>query len=270
MIDIHSHILFGVDDGAVDLDDALALAKIYAAAGYRQVVATPHARMDSLPSNTFGETIRGCVDQLNNYLDTCFVPLEILPGMEVGLDPLLPQMVAQGVILTLADSKYLLVETPFWQLPLNWWDVIFLLAARGTTVIFAHPERCAQVASTPDLLEKMARAGAKFQLNWDSFAGAYGHRVAQVARFMIRHGFVHCLATDSHNADRRNAACVRGIMSELEGLVGDENCKLIAVDNPARVVQDKMLLDMDFEKMPPSMRRKKRGGLMGIFAWVKG
>lgn len=267
MIDIHSHILFGVDDGAVDLEDSLALAKIYAEAGYRQVVATPHAVADSLHFETFGKTVRGMVKRLNTHLRKHAVPLMLLPGMEVGLEPLLPQMVTKGVVLTLADTNYLLVETPFWRLPLNWWEIIFSLASRRTTVIFAHPERCAQLAEKPDMLVKMNRSGAKFQLNWDSFSGAYGSRVARLARYMACKGFVHCLATDSHDAHRRHAGYVRSIMSELKGLVGEENLKRIAVDNPARVVRGEALLDMDLDKMLQPIGREKFWSMMGF--WKK-
>ena len=140
MIDIHSHILYGVDDGAEEPSDSIDLARIYVEAGFRQVVATPHAEIDSLPSKNFARTIRGLVTQLNRALRELGLELVLLPGMEVGLDPLLPKMAKQKEILTLANSHYLLVETPFNNLPLNWWEIVFGLASRGVVVIFAHPE----------------------------------------------------------------------------------------------------------------------------------
>lgn len=259
MIDIHSHILFGVDDGAAGLGDSLALARIYEEAGYRQVVATPHAELDSLPVQNYGRSIRVGVDRLNQHLDKHHVAVKVLTGMEVGLDPQLPEMVAQAGILTLADTKYLLVETPFSRLPLNWWEIVFLLASGGITVIFAHPERCAQVANSLELLHRMVRAGAKFQVNWDSFSGAYGRVVANVARFMARKGFIHCLATDSHDAMNRHAGNVRAIAVQLRGLIGVKNLRRISIENPDRVVKGKALLEMDLGKMPKLVRRKEIG-----------
>jgi protein-tyrosine phosphatase len=256
MIDIHSHILFGVDDGAASLADSLSLARIYEKAGYRQVVATPHAELDSLPIKNYGSNIRAGVNRLNQYLEKHQMALKVLTGMEVGLDPKLSDMVARGRILTLADTKYLLVETPFSRLPLNWWEIVFLLASGGITVIFAHPERCAQVPSCHDLLEKMAQAGAKFQVNWDSFTGAYGSMVANVARLMARKGFIHCLATDSHDAADRHAGNVRAIAVQLKDFIGAENLRRIAVENPTRVVQDKTLLEMDLGLIPKKIRKK--------------
>jgi protein-tyrosine phosphatase len=267
MIDIHSHILSGVDDGASGLEGSLALARIYQQTGYQQVVATPHAELDSLPLGNFGKSLRTRVDRLNQHLEKQHLALKILTGMEVGLDPQLPEMVAQGKILTLADTKYLLVETPFSRLPLNWWEIVFLLASGGITVIFAHPERCAQVADNLELLHRILQAGAKFQVNWDSFTGAFGRKAADVARYMARKGFIHCLATDSHNATHRHAGNVRSIALQLKVLIGVENLRRIAVENPAKVIQGKTLLEMDPEEMPKHVRRKRFGKKM--LSWTK-
>ncbi len=259
MIDIHSHILFGVDDGAAEPEESLGLARVYVESGYRTVIATPHAQVDSLPSPYFARTVCGLVNSLNHALLEKGIELTVMPGMEVGLDPLLPEIVAKGKILTLAGTRYLLVETPFEKLPLNWWEVVFKLTAGGIVVIFAHPERCAQVADEPEILDQMAQAGAKFQVNWDSFSGAYGRQVAGVARSMARKGFIHCLATDSHDPNVRNADNVSAIGRHLKELIGDENLRRIAVENPARVIQGKALLEMDHGVMPERVVEKKMG-----------
>lgn len=269
MIDIHSHILFDVDDGASGIEESLALARFYKEAGYRQVVATPHAAVDSFPVKNHAMSIRVGVNRLNRQLRKNRVAVKILPGMEVGLDPQLPMMVVQEQILTLADSNYLLVETPFQQLPLNWWEIVSLLAASGIVVIFAHPERCAQLADHPELLDQMALAGVKFQVNWDSFLGAYGSQVAKVARLMARKGFIHCLATDSHDLKTRNAGNVSEISARLIGWIGANNLKRIAMENPRRVLQSQALLDMELAKMPGSIDTKKIGRGMRFWQRLK-
>lgn len=269
MIDIHSHILFGVDDGAAELEESLAMARVYAKSGYCAVIATPHTEVDSLPSEQYAKTVRGLVNSLNHSLLEQGIELVVLPGMEVGLDPLLPEMVAQGKILTLAGTRYLLVETAFERLPLNWWEVVFKLAARGIIVIFAHPERCVQVADDPEILDQMAQAGAKFQVNWDSFSGAYGRRVAHVARSMARKGFIHCLATDSHDSNVRNAGHVRVIGRGLKGFIGEDNLRRVAEDNPARVVQGRPLLEMDHGDMPKLVAKKKAARKFWFWPWLR-
>lgn len=259
MIDIHSHILFGIDDGAATQKDSLDLARIYLTFGYRHVVATPHAEVDSLPTKYYARAVRGLVDDLNHYLFKQKVELVVMPGMEVGLDPLLPEMVEQEKILTLTGSRYLLVETPLNQMPLNWWEIVFKLTSRNIVVIFAHPERCAQVADDPRILDQMANAGAKFQVNWDSFTGAYGRQVAKVARSMARKGFIHCLATDSHDPNDRNASNVYEIGRCLKDLIGDKNLRRIAEENPAKVIQNKPLLEINPYEIPKRLVEKKAG-----------
>ena len=257
MIDIHSHILSGVDDGASGLEVSLALANIYEKAGYRQVVATPHAELDSLLVQNYGENIRIKVCQLNKHFKKHDIDLRVLAGMEVGLDPQLPQKIAQGVILTLADTKYLLVETPFSQLPLNWWDIVFLLSTAGFTAIFAHPERCAQVVQYSEIMYNLLHAGVKFQVNWDSFLGAFGTRAADAAWYMARKGLIHCLATDSHDSTDRHAGNVQKIAKHLAAIIGPDNLKRIAVENPNRVIENKELLEMDCDKITKPLLVKK-------------
>jgi protein-tyrosine phosphatase len=269
VIDIHSHILFGIDDGAAELEQSLALARVYVKSGYRTVVATPHAAVDSLPTESYARTVKGLVNSLNHSLLEQGIELVVMSGMEAGLDPLLPEMVAQRKILTLAGTRYLLVETSFELLPLSWWEVVFKLAAKGIVAIFAHPERCAQVADNPEVLDQMAQAGAKFQVNWDSFAGANGRRVARVAESMARQGFIHCLATDSHNPNGRNAGNVREIGRQIKGLIGDENFRRIARENPARVIQGKPLLEMDHGDMPELLGKKKASRKFWIWPKLK-
>ena len=235
------------------------IARVYEEAGYQQVVATPHAEVDSLPSKDYSISIRTGVHRLNSYLEKLNSVVKVLPGMEVGLDPQLPEMVTQGAILTLADTNYLLVETPFNRLPVNWWEIVFSLASGGITVVFAHPERCAQVGDSFELVQRMFMSGAKFQVNWDSFAGAYGRGVANMARRMARKGFIHCLATDSHDIYRRHAGTVRSIAFQLKGLIGSENLRRIAVINPAKVIRGEALLEMDLEEIPLQARRTTVG-----------
>lgn len=269
MIDIHSHILFGLDDGAKAMNESIALARNYEKVGYRWVIATPHAMVDSFPIENYGKSIQSRVEILNLQLKKNHVAVTILPGMEVGLDPKLPKMLAQEQILTLADSNYLLLETPFQQLPMNWWEIVFLLATKGIIVIFAHPERCAQVADNPNLLDQIIKTGAKFQVNWGSFSGAYGSHVANVAVYMARKGYIHCLATDSHDHKTRNAGNVPDISAKLEGLIGSKNLKRIAVENPKRLIQGKELLDMELAKMPRSYRRNRIKRIMRLYREMK-
>jgi protein-tyrosine phosphatase len=256
MIDLHSHILPSIDDGAADMAASLELARLYVAAGFKMVVATPHARSGEC-SARYARAIVEAVDGLNREFYRHEIDLRVLPGMEVELDARLPAQVAAGALIPLAGKRHLLVETPFMRLPLSWQNMVFDLAAMDITVVFAHPERCAQLAESPGLIDEMAASGACLQVNWDSFAGAHGRTARHVARHMARHGLIHCLATDSHDPLHRHPGMVPGLKAEVAGRVGPENLALMCRDNPLQVVNGRPMQAMDTDTIPLRARRKR-------------
>ena len=256
MIDLHSHILPGLDDGAVDLEESLRLARGYAAAGFTVVVATPHARSGECSAG-FARTVMDGVDRLNRELERQAVDIRVLPGMEVEIDARLPAHIADGTVIPLAGKNHLLVETPFMRMPLSWHNMVFDLAAVGITVVFAHPERCAQLAETPQLIEEMAAGGACLQVNWDSFTGAHGRQARHTARRMARQGLIHCLATDSHDSLHRHPGGVAAIKDQVADLVGLENLERISRHNPRQVINGLPMQALDTTTIPLRVRKKR-------------
>jgi protein-tyrosine phosphatase len=235
MIDLHAHILPGIDDGAADPAASLELARQYVAAGFETVVATPHARAGGF-SKASAQAVRDSVDRLNRALRANRIDLNVLPGMEVELDGRLPRHVADGAVIPLAGKNHLLVETPFWQMPLGWQNVLYDLESCGMTVVFAHPERCAQLMQKPQLLEEMADRGAFLQVNWSSLAGFHGRHVQRLACHMARQGLVHCVGTDCHDPVSRHPGLAIDGIRFLSGLVDRDDFERIVHDNPQRVV----------------------------------
>ena len=256
MIDLHSHILPGLDDGAADLEESLRLARGYAAAGFTVVVATPHARSGECSAG-FARTVMDGVDRLNRELERQAVDIRVLPGMEVEIDARLPAHIADGTVIPLAGKNHLLVETPFLRMPLAWHNMVFDLAAVGITVVFAHPERCAQLAETPQLIEEMAAGGACLQVNWDSFTGAHGRQARHTARRMARQGLIHCLATDSHDSLHRHPGGVAAIKDQVADLVGLENLERISRHNPLQVINGLPMQALDTTTIPLRVRKKR-------------
>ena len=95
-------------------------------------------------------------------------------------------------------------------------------------MIFAHPERCAQIAKSRGLADKMVAAGAFLQVNWDSFLGEHGRDAARVASYLARHGLIHCLATDTHRAGSRDPGMVADAVEKVGGMVGERNLQRIS------------------------------------------
>ena len=244
LIDLHSHILPGIDDGPESLEHSIELALAYERAGYVTVVATSHWIAGSrwVPAS---ERIVEGVSQLNRAIAENGLGLKVLPGMEIGLDPRIPDYLDEGVVLTLGDSKYALVETPFQKLPMGWEDIIFKITSKGYFVLLAHPERCQQLLLEPQLIEKIAHSGAYIQVNYDSFIGNSGPEATQTARRLAIQGKIHCLASDTHDIRYRHIGSVNKATVEIEKLVGPENLRLLSIENPARVLHSEKLLPMN-------------------------
>ena len=254
MIDLHCHILSGVDDGPKNLDESLEMVRIYIKAGYHRVVATPH----QLPGTTWMlsvEGIRNKLAELNQAIKNEGIELDVLPGMEIAFDPLIPDLLEKGQLLTLGKSSYVLIETPFQQLPLGWEQVVFEILSKGYFILLAHPERCAQLAARPQLVDRLIESGVYLQVNWDSFLGYHGRAALRMAHYLSESGYIHCLATDSHNPQERHAAHVKLAASKIQKLIGRENLQRIASENPLRILRNAHPIPMI--KMDPKTAVKK-------------
>lgn len=261
MIDLHCHILPNIDDGPKSIDQSLEMARVFEQAGYQQVVATPHAVPGTswMPSPA---TIRERVAQLNQALRDEGIQLTVLLGMEIALDPQIPDLLKAGRIQSLADTSYVLIEPPFQRLPLGWEQVFFDLTSKGYTPLLAHPERCAQLADKPELFEDLVSMGIYLQVNWGSFLGYNGQKAAKTALYLAKKGYIHCLATDSHRPDKQHAGICRHAAAEVEGLVGPQNLELLARSNPLRVLRDEPLIGMAEVGILPEVKRRRRWGIL--------
>ena len=243
MIDLHCHILPGVDDGPKNLGESLEMVRIFIKAGYRQVVATPH----QVPGTTWMpsiEEIRNRLAELNHAIKIKGLELDVLSGMEIALDPLIPDLLKTGQLLTLGKTSYVLIETPFQQFPLGWEQVIFAILSKGYFILMAHPERCAQLAAGLRLVDRLIESGVYLQVNWDSFLGYHGRAALRVAHYLAESGCIHCLATDSHNPQERHPAHVKLAAAKIGKVIGHDNLQRIASENPLRVIRGAKLLPM--------------------------
>jgi protein-tyrosine phosphatase len=243
VIDLHCHILHDLDDGAQTAAESVQMAQAFVHAGYRTVAATPHmvpgtAWMPSI------DRIKTRVAALNQTIKEDALGLEIVPGMEIALDPQIPDLLDDSRLLTLGNSSCLLIEPSFDQLPPGWEQVIFSILAKGYSVMLAHPERCVQLSAKPDLIERLIGSGVYLQVNWGSFLGQYGRTVARKARLMAGNGQIHCLATDSHHPGWHYPAGMQAAMTKLRALIGQENLQRITTDNPLRVLSGEVLQPM--------------------------
>jgi protein-tyrosine phosphatase len=201
LIDLHCHMLPGLDDGAVDLPMSLAMARIAVTDGISTVVCTPHI----LPTvyDNKGPAIRAAVNVFQAALIQAAIPLRVLPGADVHVAPDLVESLRRGRVLPVADSRYLLLEPPHHVLPPRLRDCVFGLMTAGYVPILTHPERLTWIEQHYDVIQDLARAGMLMQLTAGSLTGRFGGRARHWSLRMLDEGLVDILATDAHDMKRR-------------------------------------------------------------------
>ncbi len=233
MIDIHTHILPGVDDGSPDLETSLRMARLAVEDGITSVVCTPHMAVEHpFPPGFIGERVA----QLAQALQEAGIPLQVLPGAEIVLSAELPRYASMGKLPTLGEgSRHLLIELPFVGTPVFAEQVFFELQLAGYTPVIAHPERSNLGLQQPKVLEQLAERGILLQVNVTSLLGREGPHVRRLALKLIRQGTATLIASDAHNAHDRVpvlSSC-RRLINRLRkpGLFEALTC-----DNPGRVI----------------------------------
>ncbi|MBU4234085.1 MAG: hypothetical protein KKD99_04725 [Proteobacteria bacterium] len=240
MIDVHSHILPGIDDGARDLEEALEMARLAVADGIRVMVATPHLfKHKSVDLDAINEkrVILEHIDIFRDRLAAEGIALEILPGCDVPLSVDALSLLAEDRVLTVNDGKrYLLLELPHFSIPPSLEDICFRLQSRGLTPIITHPERQPLIKERPDRLGRLIDLGCLAQLTAGSLTGGFGRRVAKVSRQLVKKGYIHLLASDTHNTRGRPPMLSKAV-SELSKLVGPEQARAMVTLIPEKIIR---------------------------------
>jgi protein-tyrosine phosphatase len=201
VIDLHCHLLPGIDDGPADEQATFELARAQVSAGVSKVLCTPHVN-HGYPANT-GEAILARVQQLRERLTAEQIPLRIQAGAEVAVARAIELPDDDLVLLHLGASDWLLLEPPLSTDVPRLEQLVQGLQARGHKILIAHPERCAAFHSNPKLLGALVEQGALAQITAASLTGQFGRTVAKLARTMVDEGMAHVIASDAHDARRR-------------------------------------------------------------------
>ena len=243
MIDLHSHVLPGLDDGAADLDEAVAMCRAAAEDGIEVLAATPHVR-DDYPTTP---------DQMEQALAALRAAagdsVRLVAGGEIDLGRVdLPREELARFALA-GNPKYLLVETPYGGWPLDLPEKLFRLQADGFTPVLAHPERNPEVQQRPELLEPIVAGGTLVQLTAASIDGRMGGRARSCAATLLDRSLAHLLASDAH------APSVRAIgMGAAVAALGDEALgRWLTVEVPGAILENESL-----PPRPHSARPRRR------------
>lgn len=250
MIDLHCHILPGIDDGPSTLDESIEMCRIAAADGIKTIVATPHFRPGTYDCDDVGKHVA----VLQEEIASRGIDLTILPGADVSVTPELVYHVEDDRRLTInGNGRFVLTELPHEAVPSGWDRFLLSLRERGITPILTHPERNRWFLSRPEALVPFVMAGGLVQITAMSVTGAVGDDVQEYCRFLLRSNLVHVIATDAHSIDQRPPVLSEAVKAAAD-IVGEANAYRLVRDNP-RVIIDGLPLDV---LEPVVMSAKKR------------
>ncbi len=249
MIDFHSHILPGIDDGAPDMEHSVEMARELVEHGFHGVVATPHLLPD-LERKLEKDTVEAKVAKLRGELESRGVDLDVHPGAEYYMDRSIPELVRlHHPMLGIAGTKYVLVEMPMMQmppymgyssLPSQSDPAEISKAVSYLRPVIAHPERNQDVLMDYKKLLPLREHGYLFQVNLESVVGLAGKRALKVVKKMAADGMVDLIGTDGHSI----AGLVRllpGWKQRVQKVLGRERAGLILEKNPATLMADKLI-----------------------------
>ena len=249
MIDMHSHICFGVDDGSKSLEETITNSK----SGSRR----RRIRNDCNPAafhpqfHVPRDVVVGQIRQLRNALSKAGLSVTLHEGQEVRVHENLIQNLKDGEIITLAGSRYILLELPSHSVPAYMVKLIQLIIAVGKVPIIAHPERNRGIAEKPERLEMLVRHGALAQVTSGSLVGHFGKNVQKLALQLIESNLIHTYGSDVHNLEMRPLIFAKGLQS-LRKKNHNEMVDIL-LENNKRILLDKPFIILEPET--PTLKR---------------
>ena len=237
MYDLHAHILPGVDDGAVTPGDTLQMSRVAAETGTEVVLATPHRR--DVTENWSVAHLHRLIADMNRQNADHGIDITLVLGMENHLDQALPAEIEAGRALPMNDSRYILIEMPFFGKPEFIEETLTTIQERGLVPVLGHPERIEAFQQEPALLASFVEGGMLSQITAGSVVGTWGDDVRRFTHELLRRRLVHVMASDTHfAAGLRSPRLDVGIEAAAD-IVGMDEAIAMVVDTPLAILEDR-------------------------------
>lgn len=256
MIDIHSHILPGIDDGAKTEQDSLDMAIAAVEQGVTKIVASPHHKNGTF--DNYKEDILTHVSVLNDLFQTEGVPLEVIAGQEVRIYGEIIEDWEREDILSVNDSKYLLIEFPSDSVPHYSEQLLYDLQMAGIKPVIVHPERNRELLQNHRRMYELVRNGALTQVTAGSVVGKFGKQIEEFTHQLIEANLTHFIASDAHNTTTRGF-CIQEALDVVKKQYGVET-QYMFMENGYLLIDN-----MNVNRMEPTPIRTKRRKLFGLF-----
>lgn len=235
MIDIHSHIIPNVDDGARSVEETFNILKEAQEAGFTDVILTSHFLLNYYETNA--QELIFWKEKLQEVLKKQGTKINLHSGMEIYITNQMEELLENKKILTLANSRYMLIELPL-ATNVKYFDyVVYYLEAKGIKPIIAHPERYKCVQKDPDIVEEYIEKGCLIQCNYGSIVNLYGREAEKTIKTLLKKNQVHFLGSDVH---RKNGTylIILDAIKKIRKIIGENKINELTTINPKKILQN--------------------------------
>ena len=236
MIDFHSHILPGIDDGSRSIEQTIRMLKEAKEAGFTKIISTSHYIEGYYESDEAERT------ELLNEVQKNISGIELYLGNEIYITNNMINLIQNKKASTINNSKYVLFEYPLSAKSMNDKEVVYRLIENGFVPVIAHPERYSYVQDNPEYIEELAEMGALFQANYGSIIGMYGKKAEKTLKKLLKNDLIRFFGTDSHRIDQVYTKMPK-ILKKLHKVLSDEEIEEFTVINPQKVLNNEEIED---------------------------
>jgi protein-tyrosine phosphatase len=253
MIDLHCHILAGIDDGAQSMEESLEMARAAVREGIDTIIATPHHKNGRYENTK--QAINVKTAELNEVLIAENIPLKILTGQETAIHGELLKGITLGEVSTLNNTQYIFIELPVGHVPRYTEKLFYDLQVEGKIPVIVHPERNQEIIERPEILYQLIKKGALSQLTASSICGIFGKKIKGFSEHLIEANLVHFIASDAHNTNKRGFQMAQAY-DHINTRYGVDMVYLFK-ENAELLVHDHNV----YKEVPQRVRKKKFLGL---------
>jgi protein-tyrosine phosphatase len=236
LIDLHSHFLFDVDDGANTLEDSIEMLRTAERDGVTKMVATPHQHHPA-GYHVEPELARARLAEVKAAAEAEGIRMDYGLAAEIHFSEAIPQGIKEGALLPYSeDGRYFLFELPVTTIPGNIREVVFAIQMAGHFPVLAHPERNFEVVDRPKIVRDLRSRGVLMQLTAQSLLGKFGRKMEKVSRKLLKWGVVDIIASDAHNPVRRPPGLSEAVRVAAK-IVGPDRAEAMVTETPQRILE---------------------------------
>lgn len=240
MIDIHSHIIYGIDDGCKTIEDSIRTIVNLKNSGFDKLILTPHYIKGS-NYNKDNKEKKERLSTLKKELESKGIDIELFLGNEIYITDDIDELVLKKEVTTLNKSRYILIELPLYNKINNVEDYIYELKLKGYIPVIAHPERYSYFQENYKEVNKLYESGVLFQSNYGSIIGNYGKEAEKLLEHLLKNNMVTFMATDIHRPESSLINNFGLIKDKIENYIGIDGFKKISHDNALKVIKDETI-----------------------------